>query len=670
MRKFTFLKILIICFIVTSCNYNNNISLNPSAFSNKKYLNLSREKKINYLDSIYFLSTNKNIANITLNRKFLCDLALEFSLKNEFEKSLIVCKKTLKLSLEKNDTLNTANTFLIIGNCLEDSKKDSAYYYYHQAEKLFRINKNHEKLGRTLYSKAGLLFDEGNYLESEIQTSKALTILKNTSKKGLIFYSYNLLGQNFEKLGEYKDALKYYNLAGELLLQIKKESPEYEKKFNPNFVLAINKANVYEDLKQYDNAIRELRSEISDSIKKIRPIDYSLAVGNLGSVYLKKGDFKQAKSLFIEELNIATKNDSDTYRLYGLKNLGEYYSAIHDTTQSIRYLQSALQLAEKLKSGEDIKNILYFLSKTDSKNSAKYQEQYILVNDSLSKIQRANRNKFARIEYETSVIEDENKVLTQKNLLIVIISLISILSLISIVIIRYIKSQKREIAFRQQQQLAEEEIFELLKEHQIKLSQTKELEQNRISRELHDSVMNKIYSVRFQLGILNDSDTPEIKEKRLNYVDLLQNIEKEIRDISHDLHTDDIENQFDYINLLNNLISQQNDLEMTLFSFKQDETIDWNAISGLVKITIYRIIQEALLNVIKYAEATTCIVTISKNNSELQLRITDNGKGFDTSTTDYEGIGFKNIRQRIKNTNARLSIKSKPEKGTTIKVFF
>ena len=129
-------------------------------------------------------------------------------------------------------------------------------------------------------------------------------------------------------------------------------------------------------------------------------------------------------------------------------------------------------------------------------------------------------------------------------------TLLSIFALVLVIVYRYIKSQKREIEFTKAQQKAEEEIFDLLKEYQLKLRIVKELEQNRISKELHDSVMNKLYGARMQLGILNDSDVKEIKEKRLIYVDLLQEIEQEIRTISHDLQSEIIDNQFDYIPLL------------------------------------------------------------------------------------------------------------------------
>ena len=269
------------------------------------------------------------------------------------------------------------------------------------------------------------------------------------------------------------------------------------------------------------------------------------------------------------------------------------------------------------------------------------------------------------------MVEDENKVLSTKNTYIIIGSLLLIFALVLVIVYRYIKSQKREIEFRKAQQKAEEEIFELLKEYQIKLVDAKEQEQNRISKELHDSVMNKLYGARMQLGILNDSDVKEIKEKRLIYVDLLQEIEQEIRTISHDLQSDVIDNQFDYVSLLSNLIQLQNEIGTTIFSFEIDSEIDWDVIDSIVKITIFRIVQECLLNVIKHAKAKQCIVTLTVGEelNSLKLTLKDDGIGFDVASK-ASGIGLKNIKDRLLPLKSEFKISSNLEEGTSVQITF
>ncbi|MEX5669768.1 tetratricopeptide repeat protein, partial [Pseudomonas neuropathica] len=71
-------------------------------------------------------------------------------------------------------------------------------------------------------NKAYLLFYEGNYLESEIQVSRSLKLIKSSNNKQVIFTCYNLLASNFEKMEEYDEALKYYLLAKQILPDLKK----------------------------------------------------------------------------------------------------------------------------------------------------------------------------------------------------------------------------------------------------------------------------------------------------------------------------------------------------------------------------------------------------------------------------------------------------------------
>ena len=651
--------------LIISCKQEDVSSLKSNLFQKEGYKKRKKELKIQYLDSLERI-TNQ-ISNDSILRSFLFDLSAEYYYQNNNKKSAAVCKKILRLSSIAKDTFSIAKSYSYIGDTYEVSKKDSAYYYYQKSEKLYRILNNKQQTGKMLFKKAYILFFEGNYTESEAQVSKALFYLKNGKDAEILFTSYSLMGLNFEKLEEYQDALKYHLHAKSILKYINGNNSDLEKKYLYSVTSSINLSNTYEKNLQYDKSILELESILTSQLKEKLIKGYVNALGNLGYSKMKRGITKGTDNYFKEALTLSKENDLKDNIVYQLKNLGEYYSIIKDSARSTSYLKQSLQLAEKLKMGEEIKKSLQLLSQIDKYNAAIYDKRYIVISDSLAKAQRINRNKYARIEYETSVVEDENKVLSAKNTYILIGALLLIFALVLVIVYRYIKSQKREIEVTKAQQKAEEEIFDLLKEYQLKLRIVKELEQNRISKELHDSVMNKLYGARMQLGILNDSDVKEIKEKRLIYVDLLQEIEQEIRTISHDLQSEINDNQFDYIPLLSNLIQLQNEIGITLFSFEVDPNIDWDAIDSLVKITIFRIIQESLLNVTKHAKATLCTVSVSLEANHLILLIKDDGVGFDVNATK-QGIGLNNIQERVKTIKAALEISSISNKGTTIKL--
>jgi signal transduction histidine kinase len=578
---------------------------------------------------------------------------------NHFDKSFITCKKLLQLSIQAKDTLGIAKSYYYMGDSYESTQKDSAYYYYQRAEKLYRILNNNEMISRMLFNKAYILFYDGNYVESEIFVSKALKLLKNSEDIKLIFISYNLIGINFEKLEEYKEALNYYLLAQETLNQFN-NNIDYDVKYNYKISTSLNIANIYAKTSQFEKAKEELESILTSDLKEKWPNDYATVIGNLGYVKMKLGSLKEGETLLKEALNLSEKSGIESSIVYKLNNLGELYAITKDTTRSIRYLKESLQLAEKLKSSDDIKTSLQLLSVIDKPNTSYYDKRYIAISDSLTKVQRKNRNKYARIEYETSVVEDANKELSSRNVYLIV----GVVVLVGALGIRYVLGQRKEFAYRKQLQAAELELFDLMRSSQIALNRAREEEQNRISKELHDNVMNKIYGTRLQLGMLNTMSSPEAEEKRSKQIDHLQTIEQDIRAIAHDLHTDI--SYFDYPELVASFVQQATAIATTEFHFDCDVDIDWESISGLVKITIYRIVQEALSNVAKYAAASKCSVSITQpDTTSLLLTITDNGKGFDKSVTT-NGIGLTNMNDRARAVKADFTIHSEIQKGTSI----
>lgn len=98
-----------------------------------------------------------------------------------------------------------------------------------------------------------------------------------------------------------------------------------------------------------------------------------------------------------------------------------------------------------------------------------------------------------------------------------------------------------------------------------------------------------------------------------------------------------------------------------------DKYIEWSKITEKQKVHIYRIIQEALNNINKYAQAPKCFILILKKNNRIIIRIHDNGVGFDLQK-NKKGLGFKIFEERVNELGGALKIKSEQGKGTTIEV--
>jgi len=655
--------ILVIIFLA-SCSQKEQENLSESIFDSQHYTNLSSETKELFLDTIVKKSNDLPVSVRTAN--FLLDLSTEYYYLNSNTKSLNICRQALRLSKELKDTLSIAKSYNYIGDSYNHAYRDSAYTYYQEAEKLYKLLGNDELLAKMLFKKAYILFYEGNYIESEIKLSQVLQLIKSSEDFEMLYMTYNLMGCNLDKLGDYYVALRYFDNAENELVHLTKNQVSENLIYDYGVTLSINKANVFDKKRQYKKSIKELETIIVKSQNNRNPKDYIIVLGNLGYSKMKSGDLKGAEILLTKALHYTYKNANESDAINKLINLAELKLIKKDTAKSRNFLNRALVLGKKIKASNELKLVYDLLSQAEPQRDAYYKGKIIRLTDSLAVVQLNNRNKYARIEYETSVVEDANKELSTKNLYLIV----GVVALLGALGVRLIIGQRKEIVYQKQLQAAEMEFFDLMQASQIELNGAREEEQNRISRELHDNVMNKLYGTRLHLGLLNTSTSPDAPEKRAAHIDELQTIESEIRAISHDLHTDSVASHFDYPILLASYIQKAGVSGDTVFAFESASEIDWDAISGLVKISIYRIVQEGLSNVVKYADAMECSVTISQPDSAtLLLTIADNGKGFDAALIP-KGIGLSNMKTRARLVKADLHIESAPGKGTRIECRF
>jgi signal transduction histidine kinase len=209
-----------------------------------------------------------------------------------------------------------------------------------------------------------------------------------------------------------------------------------------------------------------------------------------------------------------------------------------------------------------------------------------------------------------------------------------------------LKTKNKELKLIQVQQNKNEEIYKLLLNQQSISEESRKEERNRISKELHDGVVNSIFTTRFNLMQLEPSQS----DKKNQLVKELEKTELEIRRVSHELNKNLDFNDDSIVKMLNDLVN-------------------WNTIDSETKMNIYRIIQEILQNVNKYAKAKQCIVMILKTNKKTTIRIWDNGIGFNPEKVK-KGIGLKNIQDRAAAIKGDLNINSNDNNGTTIEIEF
>ena len=667
----TLSKILFVFFIflITSCNkqhhsteYKNKVLIVLKKLDTSTQKDIDKEKILDTLSKYLLKHVNDSI-----NRNLIFKVTDKFYYLNNYDKYQKLTKKVLLLAIDKKDTAQIAKSFYNLGEYYDlKTELDSAFSYYCKSIKLYKNLNDNLILGKITLHKAGILFDAGNFTESEVESINALKLLSKTNNTRLIYECYNLIAISLKELNNSKKALEYFDLALKQLDKLETENYTKDKIIQSKVFCYNNIGRVYEKIKQYQEAIHYYIIGLqTKDIKQKYPKSYATLLDNLGYAKMKEGNFKGVETILFESLKIRDSLKIELGIVSSKINIGEYYLYKRDTVKAFAYIKEGLLLSKKFKSSTHSIQSLKLLMENDSNNKTLYTNQYLKLTDSLQEVERLTRNKFARIAYETDLVEENNQVLSKRNTYILSIS--SLLMLIAIVafIIYRLKSKNKELIFIKEQQEANEKIYQLMLNQQSETETARNEERNRIAMELHDGIINSIFTSRFNLIQL---ETNQIGKKEL-LVKELQNAENEIRKISHDLQKNLLFEDKNLPDILENLVqSQQNEFN-TKFDLSVDKYIDWSLVSSTNKIHIYRIIQEAIQNSNKYSKAERCYIILLKTDNKITIRIWDNGIGFNTKKVK-QGIGLKNIKERVKILNGELKISSSSGKGTIIEIIF
>lgn len=198
-----------------------------------------------------------------------------------------------------------------------------------------------------------------------------------------------------------------------------------------------------------------------------------------------------------------------------------------------------------------------------------------------------------------------------------------------------------------------------------------EEERKRIAMNIHDGIGQMLTSLKFQTASIDLSKTKEAEQKLLDINKLIKDIIQEVRIVTFNLKPP-VLSDYGLVAGLKNLVQEIDKLSDNHLVF-ENLTDFQQRLSPKVENNIYRIVQEAVNNAIKYAQSPMVIISLAHNAEELVLTIKDTGVGFESRSAnlfhiDY-GHGFLNMQERATYINGKLHIESKPGLGTIIKLF-
>lgn len=670
MKKVYFVFLIIFSI---SCNKNSNeanfskeIDFRNDLDSSKN-LNYNLLKRNDFAENAYQQIIKDNQRQISLSE--IDELADVFYSLNNFKKSKEIFKIILKEGRNQKNDLLVAESLYNIAYCeMSMFSNDSSYYYFSKAEKYYIKGKKLNNIANIKINKANILWSKNDFAGAE---SLAIASLKNAlnTKDYLTIYScYITIGNCLLGINNDFKALEYYKKAIAAVDKI-----ERDKQGNLKISAIHYIAKIYQKQSQHQKAISILENEIDE--KQLRELDIKLYCYQKNTKNYSKFKLGNKSSVeeFLETLKIGDSLKFAPIQITSKTYLGEYYLVQKDTSKANFYLKDAQKQANQNDIFEDELTILKLLSKANPQQTSYYSNRFIQLNDSLQIEERKTRDKFARIEFETDqiisqkeTVQNENIQLNRNIWIIVGFALLTILILVLWYKNKSQKAKTRELLLKQEQQKANEEIYQLMMDQQQKVEEGKNIEKQRISLDLHDSVMGKLTAVRMNLyvALLKNNLADDIDFSK--QIDEIQEVEKEIRAIAHNLNSDLFSDNANFISVVEQLFNKIENHSQLQFNLHVSDALNWDLVSNNIKINLYRILQEALQNIEKYAEAknVAIIMTLSETN-EIVIIISDDGTGFDSSKKS-SGIGIKNMKLRMEELNGSFDIQSEIGKGTKI----
>lgn len=649
------------------CAQGNSLDSINKLIELSKNKDNSLESRLEYaLKSSEIAKASKNDSIVLLAHR---NLSLVYFHNEKYDDYININRSNYQLAQKLQDSNAITIAASNLGSLYKFyEKNDSSYYFYSKALKFYNKNEVSEGKATALLYLADIQRIEKIYSGAEETAIKSILILNKLpvtqNRLDKLWNAYNLLGIVSRELGNYEKSIEYYN-----------KSNEYAKRIDDGFLNEVysinNKAYVYRQMGDFEKAIELYRSLLpfQSKYEEADPTFYATIIGNIADAQLESGDyeFDHVRNKLIEAYTIGEELENDIVVMNNAIDLSRLYKKINEKDSVGKYANKALEIASAVLANEVRQEALLILADINEGEKGKlYLKQHIKLTDSLLNVERNVRNKFARIEFDSDQLEAENKQISKENLYLVILSVGLLLTAILIYLFISQRAKNRKLKLIQVQQKANEDIYNLMLIQQDKVDEARSKEKLRVSKELHDGVLGRLFGTRLSLDSINFKDGKEAMLARANYISQLKTIEEDIRKISHELNADFVSGS-GFMDIVTELIETQAQAYGLGHEFQYDDDISWDIVPNKTKINSYRIIQESMQNIYKHANAKTIKISISLEKDVICLTISDDGVGFDTSKSK-KGIGLKNMSSRVADIDGTITFSSQAGQGTTVNV--
>ena len=513
------------------------------------------------------------------------------------------------------------------------------------------------------YSNLSLVYYFQGKYEKDLQYSlKAIELFSKINAREKIALEYGEVGYR----------MKSRNIKNAQEFMRKGKTIAEQNRFQKPLLSIYNNYGVLKEMQQeYDSSLffykkgLQLKEKINDSLG----IPYSL--NNIAGIYVIRKKFAEAKVLFDRaiEIRIRLKDQigiTENYTYYG-----DLYAVQKQHEAAILWYQKALKKALQFHYVDLIRNNYKMISENyeainNQKEALYHFKKFTQYKDSL--LNKDTNSKIAELEvqYETNekeklLLQKEVESQQQKNIIIAI----AILSFL-IALIGFFTYRQQKLKHMQQKQEFK------LKSAISQIEKQNELQEQRlnISRDLHDNIgaqltfiISSVDNIKYAFEIQNE----KLDSKLQNISNFAKSTIVELRDTIWAMNSAEISLEDLRARILNFIEKAKTAKEDVDFQFTVDESLLDLQLNSVFGMNVYRVIQEAINNAIKYANPKEIIVNVSMIENKVVITIKDDGLGFDVDNIS-KGNGLLNMEKRIESIGGVYFLQSALTKGTTISI--
>ncbi|RZJ75492.1 MAG: tetratricopeptide repeat protein [Flavobacterium sp.] len=575
---------------------------------------------------------------------------LPLSKLGRYDQAMQTCLEALKLYQEIDNKASQASCLGDIGNILIRSNKAKQAITYLQDAIAIAEQINDESLKPNFYNSLAVA-----YLET-----RQYPLAKQTYQKALPLA---------EKFNRTNNQISILMNLGDLVWQSEKNGPSSTAYYLKAEKLAITYGDesklsaIYQNLGNIQSAGGDNKSATAYALKardlalKSRDIETQERIFNsLANYSSKAGDYRQAYQ--------AGQVRDSLYRILFDKRATENMNELQTRYQTEKK-QHRIDLLDRQNQIQQLqltqKNLLLGNNRLLlAKNDLQLRNQDLNLSQQDRQLEK-NRLEAKSKGQQLRILNTENKLqklqLMERNIIIAVVVSVFILAVLFGLLLynRYkLKQQQKQNILQQQAASA------------VIAAETNE--RNRIAGELHDGLGQLFSAVKLNLSGISEQlsfKDPHSEEVFYKTMDMVDESCREVRVISHQMAPNVLLKSGlgaavrDFISKID-----ARRLKINLETFGLQERLGQN-----VEAVLYRVIQEAVNNVIKHSGATSLDIQLSKDEDSINAMIEDNGKGFDTSElSQATGIGLKNIKSRVDFLQGNVDFSSKPGQGTLIAI--